>query len=61
MCQTANNFGMQEEHQHYPTHQERQLIKKTGYGSTERERDRERQTGIKREKDGGREDAALIL
>ena len=41
MCLTANNFGLQEEkNQHIDTAGEKTLIRKTGWGTTETERDR---------------------
>ena len=64
MCLTAKNFGWQEEkHQHLPNRRERPLIKKTGWGTTERERQMDRKRG----KEGGgmqcfmkKEDKSLI-
>ena len=55
MCLTANNFGLQEETSTSANHKERQLIRKTGWGATERERDR----WTERERERGREDAVL--
>ena len=55
MCLIAKNFGLQEENINISKPQERHLIRRTGWGTTERER--ERQMGTKRER--GREDAVL--
>ena len=60
MCPTVNNFGLQETSTS-PNHRERPLIRKTGWGTTERETDGQK------EKKGGRmqcfmkkEDKSLI-
>ena len=66
MCLTAKNFGLQEENINISANRkERPLIRETGWGTTERER--ERQMDRKREKGGGRmqcfmkkEDKSLI-
>ena len=42
MCLTAKNFGLQEKTSTSPTSRERPLIRKTGWGTTEREKDRGR-------------------
>ena len=39
MCLTAKNFGLQEETSTSANRRERPLIRKTGWGTTERERD----------------------
>ena len=48
MCLTAKNFGLQEEDINISKPQERPLIRKTGWGTTERKR--ERHMDRKREK-----------
>ena len=40
MCLIANKFGLQEETPISPNRRERPLIRKTGWGTTERERER---------------------
>ena len=52
MCRTANNFELQEEDINISKPQGRPLIRKTGWGTTGRERDS--QMDRKREKGGGR-------
>ena len=62
MCLTAKNFGLQEENIIISKLQGRPLIRKTGWGTTERERDIWRE----RERKGGcsdimkKEDNSLI-
>ena len=40
MCLTAENFGLQEKTSTSSTRMDKPLIKKTGWGTTDREKDR---------------------
>ena len=53
MCLAAKNFGLQEETSTSPNRRERPLIRKTGWGTTERETDGQK------ERERGREDGVL--